>query len=316
MREAFEQAQHLLEQSSNILFTTHERTDGDDFGSVLALALHCKSAGKKVTIATTGGVPDSLRYLPMSEQVQETISDTDYDLVVISGCSVPGRVKNDRIAQLSAPVINLDHHPDNTQYGTVNVVDATKSAVAELTYDFFKYCNWELTADIAMCLLTGIVTDTGVFMHSNTQASTLQAASDLMSKGARIATVTKHTYQGKDVAELKAWAKALENIHYDPKQQVIYSIVTEEELRELGNPSLNAFEGVVETLNKVPEAKYAMFLKQDAGIIKGSLRSDPHKGVDVKEIAHTLGGGGHKWAAGFSIIGKLGKTPEGKWEVI
>ncbi len=315
MNSNFEQAKRLLEQSQNILFTTHERTDGDDLGSVLALAIYLESQGKQVSVATTGGVPDQLRYLPKSETVLEDIAEADFDAIVISGCSVLERVKNEKITTLKAPIINIDHHPDNQMFGSVNVVDANKSSVAELVYDMFQYCGWPIDHKIAICLLTGIVTDTGIFMHSNTQASTLSAASELMQKGARISTVTKNTYQGKNIADLKAWAKALENAHYDPEQKMIYSIITEEELSALGNPPLSAFEGIVETLNKVPEAKFAMFLKQDSGVIKGSLRSDPHKGIDVKEIAHTLGGGGHKWAAGFSIIGKLVKQENGSWQV-
>ncbi|MDQ3018622.1 MAG: DHHA1 domain-containing protein [bacterium] len=315
MNEHFQQAKQLLEQASKILLSTHERTDGDDLGSVLALAQYFESQGKDVVIAITGGTPDSLRYLPMSEKVIESTDRTDFEIVVISGCSVHDRVKNESVLKQTAPVINIDHHPDNKMFGKVNVVDPAKSAVAELTYDLFKYSGWEINHGIALCLLTGIVTDTGIFMHSNTQASTLAAAAELMGKGARVSTITKHTYQGKDIGSLKAWAKALENAHYDPAQKMIYSIITEEELDALGNPPLSAFEGIVETLNKVPEAKFAMFLKQDKGVIKGSLRSDPHKGVDVKEIAHTLGGGGHKWAAGFSMIGKLVKQDNGKWEV-
>ncbi len=315
MNNSFAEAKQLLEQSQDILLTTHERTDGDDLGSVLALAIYLESQGKRVTIAPMGGVPEQLRYLPKSEDVLGDIERTDFDLLVISGCSVLDRVKNEKITGLNIPIINIDHHPDNKMFGTVNVVDASKSAVAELVYDFFKFCGWPITHEVAICLLTGIVTDTGIFMHSNTQASTLLAAAELMEKGARISTVTKHTYQGKDIPSLKAWAKALDNMHYDPNQKMIYSIITEEELKALGNPPMSAFEGIVETLNKVPEAKFAMFLKQDQGVIKGSLRSDPNKGVDVKEIAHTLGGGGHKWASGFSIIGKLVKQDDGKWQV-
>lgn len=315
MNESFQQAKQLLEQANNILFTTHERTDGDDLGSVLALATYLESQGKTVTIATVGGVPESLHYLPKSESVLEDITHTNFDLLVISGCSVLNRVGNEKVTTLPIPILNIDHHPDNQMFGTVNVVDGTKSSVAELVYDFFKFNDWSINHQTAICLLTGIVTDTGIFMHSNTEASTLLAAAELMEKGARISTVTKNTYQGKDLSSLKAWAKALENAQYDPSQKIIYSIITEEELELLGNPSMSAFEGIVETLNKVPEAKFAMFLKQDRGVIKGSLRSDPHKGVDVKEIAHSLGGGGHKWAAGFSIIGKLVKQDDGKWQV-
>ena len=97
---------------------------------------------------------------------------------------------------------------------------------------------------------------------------------------------------------------------------MIYSILTEEEMEELGNPPSSVFDGVVETLNKVPEAKFAMFLKQDKERIKGSLRSEEYKGVNVQEIAKMFGGGGHKLAAGFSIIGKLARNQYGKWEVV
>ncbi len=315
--QEFTQAKLLLEQANSVLFTTHERTDGDDLGSVLALAHHLASVGKKVTVVIKGGVPSSLQYLPKSEIVSEQLpTNTQFDLLVVSGCSVRERVGQEQILNLQIQTINLDHHPDNTMYGDINIVQASKSSVAELTYDFFKFCDWKITHEIAVCLLTGIVTDTGIFMHSNTEASTLAAAADLMEHGARVATITKHTYEGKDIPSLKAWGHVIENAHYDPQKKMIYSIITEEELKALGNPPLSAFEGIVETLNKVPEAKFAMFLKQDKEVIKGSLRSDPHKGVDVKEIAHSLGGGGHKWAAGFSLLGKLARNSQGKWEVV
>lgn len=316
MSEVFQQAKQFIESSSSILITTHERTDGDDLGSALALANFLRAQNKNVAVVIKGGVPNQLQYLPQSETVTEELPHTEFDLLIISGCSVRDRVGHDRILQLQIPTINLDHHPDNKMYGDVNVVESTKSAVAELTYDFFKFCGWDITHEIAICLLTGIVTDTGIFMHSNTQASTLAAAADLMERGARVATVTKHTYEGKDVASLKAWAQALENAHYDAEKQMIYSIITADELEALGNPPLSAFEGIVETLNKVPEAKFAMFLKQDNDVIKGSLRSEEHKGVDVQAIAKTLGGGGHKLAAGFSLLGTLARNGEGKWEVV
>ncbi len=322
MHESFPQAKQLLEQAQTILLTTHERTDGDDLGSALALAHHLKLAGKKVAVVVQGGVPQQLQYLPMAELVSETLPKDEqgqnwqFDALVISGCSVRDRVKHEEILQLNVPTINLDHHPDNKMYGDVNVVDYTKSSVAELTYDLFKFADWEITHDIALCLLTGIVTDTGIFMHSNTQASTLAAAAELMTKGARVSTVTKHTYEGKDLASLKAWSKALGNAHYDKTKQMIYSIITAEELNDLGNPPLSAFEGIVETLNKVPEAKFAMFLKQDKDIIKGSLRSEEYKGVDVQAIAQSLGGGGHKLAAGFTLLGTLARDSRGKWEVV
>ena len=316
MHPNFEPAKRLIDSSQRILLTTHERTDGDDLGSVLALANHLQKVGKNITLAIKGGVPEQLQYLPLSDWVQDDLSHTNFDLLIVSGCSNLKRCGLPAILNSRMPILNIDHHPDNTEYGMVNVVQADKSSVAELVYDFFNFCNWAITPGIATCLLTGIFTDTGSFMHSNTQQSTLDTAADLMRKGARTSTVARHTYKGKSVAGLKAWGKALENAYYDPDQKIIYSIITEEELAALGNPPLDYFEGLVETLNKVPEAKFALFLKQDGDVIKGSLRSDPHKGMDVKKIAHQFGGGGHKWASGFSLAGKLVRDAEGKWQVV
>ncbi len=316
MHEQFQHAKQLIDQSQRILFTTHERTDGDDLGSVLALANHLKKQGKHITLAIKGGVPEQLKYLPLQEWVQEELDHSNFDLLIISGCSNIERCGIETIINGQLPVLNIDHHPDNKQYGTVNVVQADKSSVAELVYDFFQYCNWPITPRVATCLLTGIFTDTGSFMHSNTKESTFDAAADLMRQGARTATVARHTYKGKNVAGLKAWGKALDNAYYDAEQKIIYSIITEQELKELGNPPMDYFEGLVETLNKVPEAKFALFLKQEGNTIKGSLRSDPHKGTDVKKIAHLFGGGGHTWASGFSLAGKLVRDPAGKWQVV
>jgi phosphoesterase RecJ-like protein len=313
----FIKARERIEQSKTILLTTHERTDGDDLGSVLALANHFKNIGKDVSVVIKGGVPEALRFLPGSQWVQEEADDYSiFDVLIISGCSVKKRIGNEVIINLDIPTINIDHHPDNTNYATINVVDGAKSAVAELVYDFFVFTGWPITAAVATCLMTGIFTDTGSFMHSSTTAQTLLAASELMKRGGRIHTVAKHTYRGKSLAALKAWSIALENSFYDKAKRIIYSVISTEDALELGQLQSSHLEGLVETLNKVPEAKFAMFLKQEGDLIKGSLRSEAHKGVNVSTIAHKLGGGGHKFASGFSLVGKLVKTETGSWQVI
>ncbi len=317
IEDDFKKAQQLIERSESILLTTHERTDGDDLGSVLALANHLKSENKDVSIIIKGGVPEALRFLPGSQWVREEAEDYEkFDLLIISGCSVKKRIGNDAIINLDIPTINIDHHPDNTSYATINVVDGVKSAVAELVYDFFVFNRWQITAPIATCLMTGIFTDTGSFMHSSTTPQTLRAAGELMKRGGRIHTVAKHTYRGKSLAALKAWSMALENSFYDTTKRIIYSVISEEDAQQLGQLQSSHLEGLVETLNKVPEAKFAMFLKQEGDLIKGSLRSEAHKGVNVSTIAHKLGGGGHRFASGFSLVGKLVKTETGNWQVV
>lgn len=314
VKESFIKAQQLIDQSQDILLTTHERTDGDDLGSVLALAHHLKARGKNISIVIKGGVPQSLRFLPMSDAVTEILPNKNFDLLIISGCSQMKRVGQEEILSLECPTINIDHHPDNGYYADVNIVDAVKSAVAELVYTLFVEAHWAISAEVATCLLTGIFTDTGSFMHSNTSPETLKAASDLMQKGGRTHTIAKHTYRGKNLPSLKAWSKALDNAYYDARKKIIYSVISDDDMAMFDGVPSNVFEGFAETLNKVPEAKFAMFLKQDGDVVKGSLRSEEHKGINVSEVAHSLGGGGHKFAAGFSVVGKLIKRGQ-HWQV-
>src|SRR5690349_17187080 len=122
----FNQAKYLIDKSTSIVLTTHERTDGDDLGSVLALSKWLMSLGKQVSIVIKGGVPETLRFLPGSEMVLEELPKRKFDLFIVSGCSVRSRIGQEELMKLEIPIINIDHHPDNSQYGTVNVVDAVK----------------------------------------------------------------------------------------------------------------------------------------------------------------------------------------------
>jgi phosphoesterase RecJ-like protein len=316
MEQSFTKAKELVEQSSQILLTMHERMDGDDGGALLAVGSNLEKMGKSVTYAVKKGVPPNLLFLAGSEKVVDDIDRKDFDLLIMFGCNEKKRCGSEKIIVLDVPIINIDHHPDNKLFGTVNIVDPKKSSVAELIYDFFIFNNWLITKDIATCLLTGIITDTGSFMHANTQSSTLKAAAELMRKGAHVNKIIKQTFKNKTTATLQAWGTALENSYYDEKHKIIYSVITEKDLSKFETLPQAAFEGFVETLNTLPQAKFAMFLRQDGGVIKGSLRSDTFKNIDVSKIAHIFGGGGHKLAAGFSVAGKLMKDEAGKWRVV
>ncbi|MBI3231554.1 MAG: bifunctional oligoribonuclease/PAP phosphatase NrnA [Candidatus Doudnabacteria bacterium] len=316
MKENFDKARNLIDQSQRILLTMHERMDGDDGGSVLALAKHLESKGKNVTCAIRQGVPQALRFLPGSHKILDDITHEKFDLIIACGCSNRKRCGSEKIMSLGAPLINIDHHPDNENFGKINIVDPNKSSVAELVYDMFQHHKWPIDKDIATCLLTGIVTDTGSFMHSNTQNSTLMAAGELLKKGARLQSILENTYKNKTPKTLKAWGQALSNLHYDQNRKIIYSVIDQQDLASLGALPKNAFEGLAETLNTYPEAKFAMFLKQDGEVIKGSLRTNSLKNSDVSVLAKIFGGGGHRMAAGFSVAGKLEKDEQGKWRVI
>lgn len=321
MQKQFTQAYELIKASNNILLTMHERMDGDDGGSVLGFLHALESLNKQVACAIKKGVPPNLSFLPGSKLITDEPEANSYDLLITFGCSSLARTGSEKISELKAQnpnlkIINVDHHPDNLLFGDVNLVDHKKSSVAELVFDFFNFCGWTITKPIATCLLTGIITDTGGFMHSNTQSSTLKAAAELTRLGARASHIFKQTFGSKNPEVLKAWGKAMQNVYFDQENKIIFSIMTEGDLQTMNRLPQAAFEGFAETLNTFPGAKFAMFLRQDGNVIKGSLRTDPYKKTDVSAIAKLFGGGGHKMASGFSVAGKLIKDESGKWRII
>jgi phosphoesterase RecJ-like protein len=313
LNENFQLAYDKMMSADNILLTTHEGTDGDDLGSLLAMMKVLEEEGKKVRAVVRGGVPQGLVFLPGFEYVEEEVGKIDFDLLVTFGCNRLSRTGFEELINYSGEKINFDHHPDNTNFATINVVDDSTAAVAELVYDFLQYLKKPITKDIATCLLTGIFTDTGGFKHANTTAKVLETAAELMKKGARIDKIAHNTAGQKRPSAVKAWAKGLENTRFDSHQALVFSVLTENDLKEIGATDED-LEGFVELLNHIPQAKFALLLRQEGDDVKGSLRSETHKNVDVSKIAKVFGGGGHKLASGFKLKGKLIKSGDA-WEI-
>ena len=309
----FKKALDLINDSEKILLTTHEGTDGDDLGSALAMFGFLNQLDKNAEIVIKGGVPSSLIFLPHSDVVQSQLKEFDADLLIVFGCNKIERTGIKKFESNKIPIINFDHHPDNTNFGAVNVVDPSTAAVAELVYYFLTFVGAEITENIATPLLTGIFTDTGGFKHANTSADALKVASELLKKGARIDKIAIQTMGKKRPSAIKAWAKGLENARFDPEKRMVFSVLTEDDLREVGATDED-LDGFVELLNNLPQSKFALLLRQDGDTVKGSLRSEPQKKVDVSKIAKSFGGGGHKLASGFQIKGKLVRSGD-DWQI-
>jgi phosphoesterase RecJ-like protein len=309
----FKQAWDLIAQADKIFLTTHESTDGDDLGSLLAVRQALLSMNKRVKAAVKGGVPHTLKFLPGTSDVGGELPREKFDLVITFGCSKIDRTGFAPLNTIEAPVINFDHHPDNTQFGQVNVVDEQTAAVAELVYYFLQSKRVRLNFEIATCLLTGIFTDTGGFKHANTSAEVMEVAAALLKKGARIDRIASYTFGQKRPQALKAWSRALANTRFDKNRQMVFSVLTAQDIAEVGAAG-DDLQGFVELLNHIPQAKFALMLRQDGDMIRGSLRSELYKDVDVSRIARTFGGGGHKLAAGFKVKGQLMRTGN-TWEI-
>lgn len=316
LRTRFRQARDLLQKHQKMILVSHEYTDGDDLGAVLALARVLERQGKAVNVVARGGVPENLLFLPGQVEVQGELPPELYEnaeLLITLGCGDLARTGFAQFSEWQGPILNIDHHHDTKMFGTINVWDETRAANCELVYLMLKDWREEIDKFIAMNLLTGIFTDTGGFRHANVTPMTMEVAAELLRKGARLDLISRFTFSQKDLPKLRAWALAIEHARIDPAKKIVYTVITEEDLRE-AKASEEDLEGVVELLNTIPDASYSMLLKQRGDEVKGSLRSEPYKGVDVSEIARSYGGGGHKLAAGFKFKGKVERTVEG-WKI-
>jgi len=305
----------LLEQADTVLIGTHEHPDGDALGASLALMRALNSLGKQVTVYIPDPAPDVFSFLPGFDQLT-TVKPSRLD--TFSAIALLDYTKVERThlasAQYHPRSISIDHHYENPRELAFNLVVPQAAATAQILYELFKSVQVPITKDIATCLLTGIFTDSGSFMHDSTTPEILNIASDLMNRGARLSHIAHETYQKKELSSLRLWGKALSRVMVNEKNGAAVSVITYQDLRDC-RATLDDLSGVVNMLNTLPQIKFAMMLcEYEPGKIKGSLRSEPHKATDVSQIAKRLGGGGHRLASGFEISGHIVKQ-NNQWRV-
>ena len=204
------------------------------------------------------------------------------------------------------PVINIDHHASNAEFGTINHIDITASAATEILTPLIQKME-EVTgqqlinADVATLLLAGIITDTGSFQHSNTTPKAFAVAAELLDMGARQQEIIKHVYKTKSLSTLKLWGRVLSKIQFEKDYHFVWSTISQKDLQDIGAEMEESGAIIDELLNNAPGAEIVALIKEKKqGLLSGSLRSTtPH--VDASAIAGLFGGGGHKQAAGFRI---------------
>jgi len=295
-----------LRHAQRVLIGTHEHPDGDAIGSSLALRHALGLQGKQVTCYIPDPAPDYLQFLPGFDELTTIKPNVaDYDLVVILDCTKLFRAHLEQEVRSHPNAIVIDHHHDNDEGGALNLVLPNAAAVAQILTEIFLEHNVTINRDIATCLLTGIFTDTGSFMHDSTTPEILELASELMGRGARLSHIAHETYQKKDLPSLRIWGEALSRVVVNEQTGAAVSCITHHDLTQHG-ATLEDLSGVVNLLNTLPKTKFALLLTEyEPGKIKGSFRSEPHKGVDVSKLAKRLGGGGHKLASGFEVPGHI-----------
>lgn len=252
-------------------------------------------------------------FLPKFSIIKNEIIPARYDLIILLDCALFSRTglnDIDEVASSFDNILIIDHHPQkeikcDEKENCVSIINSKASSTAVLVYDLLKKMNISITKNIANCLLTGIFTDTGGFQHSNTDSRSLAAAAELMRKGSRVDKIAKNIFNSKSVSAIRLWGMALNRVETNPQTNMAVSYISKKDIADLGAKEED-LSGLINLINTVSDAKFSLLLTEgENNKVRGSLRSEEYKGIDVSRIARSLGGGGHKLASGFELEGDL-----------
>ena len=314
----FNTLNYIIDGSKEILLIAHSRPDGDTVGSVLALEEYLLSLNKNVDITCFDPFPEYLKIFLKDKdkfKLPTQLELKKYDSVIACDSVERGFDKIKSELSENQVTIIIDHHPDISIESDVKIIDPEFSSVCEIVHNFLVFNEARITPTIATYLLTGILSDTGNLQHSNTTAEVMSIASSLIKKGASVSKIMSTVFSNKKISTLKLWGRAFEKAKINKKNMMIATVLTKEDI-ETCNASSDDIAQIASILNTVPGTSFALILSQrDNNTVKGSLRSEEYKGVDVSQIAHRFGGGGHKLASGFEIKGKIIEEKNG-WKII
>ena len=306
----WDKAVQVLQDAPEVVIATHVNPDGDALGSSLGASLGLRKLGKR-TYPSWGtsplSVPPNYGFLPNVDEFVQPADVPDSDVWLVVDCGAA-----DRLGELEARVsgaqhvINVDHHSGNTEFGDLNLVVTTASSTAELVTHLLIDCDVEIDRDIATCLYTGVVTDTGRFQYSNTTPDVLRLAADLLAFDVPAAAIALEVFESSPFGYLKLLGRVLERAVLDESQSFVYSWLTLEDLA-VTKVAPDETEKVIDVIRSTRSAEVAALIKeQPDGTFRVSLRS---KGpTSVGEIARANGGGGHELAAGFTAASVDGAT--------
>jgi phosphoesterase RecJ-like protein len=300
-----------LRRSRRVLAVSHIAPDGDAIGSLLGFGLTVRNAwlaGSEpaagiLTLACDDPAPPQYRWLPGAADIVTLPPAGPWDIVV--GLDASDSTRLGRVFQSSdagdAPVIVIDHHITNLRFGTLNYVDTTAVATAQIMVELADALAVPISPEIAICLLTGLVTDTLGFRTSNVTSRVMAVAMRLMEAGASLTDINERILNYRPLSTLRLWGQALVNVQISGR--VAWTAITRQMREETGALS-NADGGLVNQLISAPEAVVAaVFSETVDGKVEISLRAKSTH--DVSRIALKLGGGGHPQASGCTIAGPI-----------
>ena len=292
-----------LRQAERFVLVTHENPDGDALGSLVAMQAVMRALGKDSLMFIGRDefpLPYEYAFFVFEDLITEMPDDVGDRTIVFLDC---GNVDRNAVEIGDAPILNLDHHHDNTHFGTVNHVVAGASCTAEIVWDLMRGLDVALTPRIAEALYVGLVTDTGRFMYENTGPAAHIMAADLIEAGVDVHEIYRRLYEGVPEPKLALLTHALQRMQRFDGGRLTLARLTREDFAETGAEE-SYTEGIIDHLRAVQGTKVAALARELTGAdcvgrSKVSLRATDGA-VDVSLIARAQNGGGHRQAAGFA----------------
>jgi phosphoesterase RecJ-like protein len=292
-----------LRGADKFLLTTHENPDGDALGSLLGMHGVLTQLGKDALMYLSPDefpLPHEYRDMENRDIVGAPPADMDERVAVFLDCGNIDRMPVDFLQREGIHILNIDHHHDNTRFGTANLVDPHASCTAEIVWRLVKELGAELTTEIARALYVGLITDTGRFMYENTSAEAHMMAAELIEAGVQPHVLYSRIYESLPLERITLLSRALSTIRRFDGGTVTMLHLTAEDFEQTGAVE-NDSEGIIDHARAVEGTAVAVLVRELTGDRVGkrkvSLRATDGR-VDVSEIARSFGGGGHRQAAG------------------
>jgi phosphoesterase RecJ-like protein len=296
-----------IRRGDRFVVVTHENPDGDALGSLIAMQEILTALGKDSVMFIDAGefpLPHEYRFLPLPGLVTTAPEDLPQRTSLYLDCGNLDRGPGEALEHPGTKIVNIDHHHDNTRFGTINHVVPEASCTAEIVWDLMHALGVEFTITVAEALYVGLVTDTGRFMYENTGTRAHLMAAELIEAGVDVHEIYRRVYEGVPYGKLALLARGLARVERFDGGRLTLSRLTAEDFNESGAEESYS-EGVIDHLRAVEGTAVAALVRDRIGSSdderprKVSLRSSDER-VDVSRIARAQGGGGHRGAAGFS----------------
>ncbi len=289
----YNQILEQIQKSSHVVLISHINPDGDALGSSLALYHAILKLGKKVTICnSTKEIAKKFDFLPSFNKIRNTLPSR-YDLLISCDCGSFDRLAIERV---EVPIINIDHHKSNTEYGTINIVEPDSPSTTMVVFSMLESFKIKMDAKIATCIYTGIVEDTDFFVNQNTDKAVFKMSAKLINYGVDSTKVAYNLLQRESLAKVRLKAILINSIELKQNAKVGIGIIRQEDLNSCGAMRSDC-DNLINIIRSLVTVEIAILLIEEKNSeFKVSLRS---KIADVESIATKFGGGGHHYAAGF-----------------